>query len=226
MKLLQQRRRREQEIQAEEEKYRNKLLRGEREAMEEADRMRALRFLSGNASRDEDEDDDDVGLAPYEEEPVYQLMRGPDGRIYRVQVGVKQVPVVKPKSMSQNIRPLENEDHSMRQAFRESMDDVVVTEHNLEPTNRPTSKVPPPIRSLSSPSLGAPNEMKTIKSSSRTPPKSKKNSTAKKTRIQVIVEDASDSETEDEFYNSPWRNRRPSPGAWIEPVEYFQDLQR
>jgi hypothetical protein len=35
----------------------------------------------------------------------------------------------------------------------------------------------------------------------------------------VIVEDASDSEYEDEELNSVWCNRRPSPGEWMEPVE-------
>jgi hypothetical protein len=41
-----------------------------------------------------------------------------------------------------------------------------------------------------------------------------------KRRITVTVEDASDSECESEF-DSPWRNRRPSPGQWMEPVEPF-----
>jgi len=39
-------------------------------------------------------------------------------------------------------------------------------------------------------------------------------------RITITVEDASDSECEDEF-DSPWRNCRPSPGQWIEPVEPY-----
>lgn len=36
--------------------------------------------------------------------------------------------------------------------------------------------------------------------------------------VTVVVEDASDSECEDDS-RSPWRNRRPGPGQWIEPVE-------
>ncbi len=43
-----------------------------------------------------------------------------------------------------------------------------------------------------------------------------------KRRITVTVEDASDSECESEF-DSPWRNRRPSPGQWMEPVDPFYD---
>lgn len=36
----------------------------------------------------------------------------------------------------------------------------------------------------------------------------------------VVVEDASDSEDEDDILKSVWRNRRPSPGNWMEPVEH------
>jgi hypothetical protein len=39
-------------------------------------------------------------------------------------------------------------------------------------------------------------------------------------RVTIIVEDASDSEMEDELTSSPWRNRPPSPGQWIEPVNF------
>jgi hypothetical protein len=35
----------------------------------------------------------------------------------------------------------------------------------------------------------------------------------------VIVEDASDSESEKDELRSVWRNRLPSPGQWMEPVE-------
>merc|ERR1712232_597412 len=38
-------------------------------------------------------------------------------------------------------------------------------------------------------------------------------------KVTVIVEDASDSEYEDDKLDSIWRNRRPSPGQWMEPVE-------
>jgi hypothetical protein len=51
--------------------------------------------------------------------------------------------------------------------------------------------------------------------------KSKNGKDKKEKKIAVVVEDASDSEYNDE-YKSPWRNRRPSPGQWMEPVESFQ----
>jgi len=44
----------------------------------------------------------------------------------------------------------------------------------------------------------------------------------RKRYITVTVEDASDSECENEF-DSPWRNRRPGAGMWIEPVEPYYE---
>jgi len=44
--------------------------------------------------------------------------------------------------------------------------------------------------------------------------------TKRKQRVTVIVEDASDKENEDDM-NSFWRNRHPSPGQWMEPVDHF-----
>lgn len=43
----------------------------------------------------------------------------------------------------------------------------------------------------------------------------------RKQRVSVVVEDASDSENEDADLKSIWRNRRPSPGQWIEPIEFY-----
>lgn len=47
----------------------------------------------------------------------------------------------------------------------------------------------------------------------------RQNSKARRKKVTVIVEDASDSETDDESH-SVWRNRVPSPGeSWMEPIE-------
>ena len=51
--------------------------------------------------------------------------------------------------------------------------------------------------------------------------KSRKNSKGRKKKITITVEDASDSEYDDDF-SSPWRSRRPGPGeSWIEPVDLY-----
>jgi len=42
-----------------------------------------------------------------------------------------------------------------------------------------------------------------------------------KKQITFIVEDASDSEQEED-YNSVWCQRRPKPGEWMEPVEHLE----
>merc|ERR1711862_646679 len=50
----------------------------------------------------------------------------------------------------------------------------------------------------------------------------KKRNKKSKKRVTVLVEDASESEGEDEF-DSICRNRRPSPGEWMEPVKAFEN---
>ena len=71
---------------------------------------------------------------------------------------------------------------------------------------------PPLNRKSTSKSMGDEN----IAGISKVLPKKKS-----KKKITFIVEDASDSETENDEYKSIWRNRHPSPGKWMEPVESF-----
>ena len=224
--VMEERRRREQLLQAEkEEARRKKLLREEREAREEAerrDRMRALRFLSGDAM-DENTDDDQSGSESeessmgYHEEPIYELMRGPDGRVYRVPVGVKRIPRPVPQKFHQSKKENRSPFHSSMENGQKKTD----VETNMKKTSNevPTN----PLENLMSHSTLLEQQGESKQTTKKTK-KGKKNRNGKKKRIQVIVEDASDSETEDEFYKSPWRNRRPSPGAWIEPVEFFDRL--
>jgi len=212
--IQEERRRREQLMQAEkEEAYRKKLLR-EREAREEAerrDRMRALRFLSGDEMDDSTDEDQSSSKSEessmgYHEETIYELMRGPDGRVYRVPVGVKRVPVP-PRHILQKVHPSKKENRSPLNKSMENVQKQTEFEANMM-----TAKDVPP------------EEREESKQIAKKAKKTKKSRSGKKKRIQVIVEDASDSETEDEFYKSPWRNRRPSPGAWIEPVEFFERM--
>jgi len=39
-------------------------------------------------------------------------------------------------------------------------------------------------------------------------------------KVTVLVEDASDDESEHDSFKSVWHNRRPSPGQWMEPVDF------
>jgi hypothetical protein len=222
--VMEERRRREQLLQAEKEEARRKKLLREREAREEAerrDRMRALRFLSGDAM-DENTDDDQSGSESeessmgYHEEPIYELMRGPDGRVYRVPVGVKRIP----RPVSQKFHQSKKENRS---SFHSSMENGL-KKTDVETNMKTSNEVPTnPLENLMSHSTLLEQQGESKQTTKKTK-KGKKNRNGKKKRIQVIVEDASDSETEDEFYKSPWRNRRPSPGAWIEPVEFFDRM--
>jgi len=226
MAILEERRRREQEL-VEEEAYRMNLLR-DRQAVELAerqDRVRALRFLSCNNQNDDADNDDSNSeyrtTARYAREPVYQLVRGSDGRVYRVQVGTKQVPIQSKSSRSEDVGPLDKEDGPTDRSFHGSLNDIRDAKNVEEKDSSPAKEV---TKSASFTTILSENE------ESKAIPvmvsKKGRTGTKKTTRIQVIVEDASDSETEDEFYNSPWRNRRPSPGAWIEPVEFFDANRR
>merc|ERR1712217_799110 len=52
-------------------------------------------------------------------------------------------------------------------------------------------------------------------------PAEKKKSLTQQSNITVLVEDASDSEYEEDEKEAIWRNRHPSPGQWMEPVFGF-----
>jgi hypothetical protein len=51
------------------------------------------------------------------------------------------------------------------------------------------------------------------------PPELPQKSSLPRGRVTVVVEDASDDESDHESLKSVWRNRRPSPGQWMEPID-------
>jgi hypothetical protein len=141
-----------------------------------------------------------------EEEPVFRLMRGPDGWIYRVQVGKTR----KEKSTLKYSDDKENlpDRVSLARPKQQRTTKLANSEAEME---EPQAK---PTMMEDTPQL-------------RCRPSKKKKPVHKKgkKRVTVIVEDASDSEAEDDLNNSPWRNRRPSPDEqWMEPVEGFEDF--
>jgi hypothetical protein len=235
-------------LEDEEDMYRNQLLheRAVKEA-ERQDRMRALRFLSSGEIEDDDEDhnseSDDATTSDYKEEPVYQLMRGPDGRIYRVQVGVQRVPIPHPQQpaykkatpqLRERRRTVEKESHTLPIKTRSPpaatefvngspMDEDDAEKALLEQSTPLPDKVPTSNTNLKPSSKMTTTTTRNANDNVAASPAGTKKKKKKKTRrIRVVVEDASESETEDEFYNSPWRNRRPAPGKWLEPVEFFE----
>merc|ERR1711907_515504 len=91
-----------------------------------------------------------------------------------------------------------------------------VTKDVVEDSTHPDTDTEDEYDNSASSSIGRKNNTVVLQS----PPEKKKK--PKRKRVTIIVEDASDSEYEDDDYNSPWRNRRPSPGQWMEPVENYQ----
>ena len=193
--------------QLEEEAYEEELRR--RRAVAEAeDRRRARQFLRGpspvahrysseesGASSDESDEED---------QPQYRLVRGMDGNIYRVPVPssrkARSRKTQKPQRGPQQTKGVSTDKEKLSGSAQETLREINSFETEQEVRSQPVAA-----------------SRRSFSKSQKTTGKTPKGLKTKK-RVTIIVEDASDSETEDELH-SPWRNRRPSPGEWMEPVE-------
>lgn len=192
----------------------------EREA-ERQDYHHALRFLRG--------DDDEIsGNTPsqgqeVDEGPIFRLMRGPDGRIYRVPLQKTNEKVSTSRSHPQmkktpSTAEIPNEgfvknaarrDTTIAQGSAEMPSMVTEQRESTDSENTHINGVKP----------GMNEEKNTMAAVSVNC-----NKRTKKV-VTVTVEDASDIEEDDDL-KSPWRNRRPSPGEWMEPVAMFDKIPR
>jgi hypothetical protein len=144
----------------------------------------------------------------------YRIIRGPDeSLLYRVPASCIPRSVdfeteeTSPEETSPSTNPLRTKAQRMQKPAEETNENI---------------RRPNPLHGGTTAS-GAPRSAEQEKALlQKSSTKGNKQKSGKK-RVTVIVEDASDSETEDEF-KSVWRNRRPSPGEWIEPVEDFKSL--
>jgi hypothetical protein len=120
-------------------------------------------------------------------EPQWEIVRGPDGRLYRVALDPRDDETEIDKHRIQRKQKQKKTKQSSRHldSTGERDDSNVLKDRNTKQ-----------------------NLMKEIK--------------PRRKRVTIIVEDASDSEMEDELISSPWRNRPPSPGQWIEPVGQYK----
>lgn len=172
--LQQQQRQREQEELRERELY-------ERLWQQKQDARRARQQQQRQHGMFADHDDD-------HEEPLYEIVRGRDGRLYYLQ---------KQPSFQKH----EEEEEQMEEDGSEGESDAGDHDDHSTAMGLSTKITREPLRT-------------TITETEPSKPKLKK-------RVAIIVEDASDSEAEDDDYRSPWRNRRPSPGEWMEPVDIY-----
>merc|ERR1712224_328283 len=168
----------------------------------------------------------------------FELVRGPDGRLHAVRktnmdsddddrMGVEPSQPVKKNKKSKSVSK-KNKKNKLWNSLRRtrSSDDMdtdderptiqEVTKDVVEDSTHPDTDTEGEYDNSTSSSISRNNNNVVMQS----PPEKKKK--PKRKRVTIIVEDASDSEYEDDDYNSPWRNRRPSPGQWMEPVENYQ----
>jgi hypothetical protein len=145
-----------------------------------------------------------------QQEPVVRLVQGPNGRSYRINMGHARPerPTSKAPVDKENCRRTPRDEPVVvaRRGSSERAAPNVVEE-------QPESNKPVPTTNRVD--VGAPQHY--------LPKQSKKEKKSKK-RMTMIVEDASESEAEDDEFHSVWHNRRPSAGEWMEPVENFENL--
>lgn len=221
------RQRQEEREEQQRQAYEAARLRRERAEAEAAERRRAQQRYWKTKPFEEETDSES------EEDPEYQVVRGYDGRLYRMRNPVFQKQLRTPRAPKNRL--LEGPDSDLKlgrdgrlyRVRKESQNEkqapsspIKVSVEDMEnvPKTRdiPITKTTVAMDVDSEDVRDAALTKKTLKN-----PKKDKKSKKKRKKITVIVEDASDSEYEDEF-KSPLRNRLPSPGEWMEPVEYFQ----
>jgi hypothetical protein len=151
-------------------------------------------------------------------EPSYQVVRGLDGRLYRVPIKMEsKLPTTQqepPTTAAETKVPyciVRGRDGRLyRVATPATTNDESPPEDIIPPASVPEVSINAsehPLHQMKKKEDPAPKLM------------GKESNKPRHRRVTVIVEDASDSENEDEELNSVWRNRRPSPGEWMEPVE-------
>jgi len=239
-----------QRMQAAREDYIRRLQEEEayRQAYEEAKRRRQIeeakqlqQYLYGSDvefdGKSEEAEDEEVT------EPIFRVMQGPDGQLYKVKIGEKARPEPKLRrrsSQSKSFVPPPSEDtYQLMRGPDGRIYSIKLQQQtkNKEEKPMPTTpmstradvdyrKSPPAFSksaeessSLVDEEIVSPRKIPIQKSTSILQERSTSGKDKRKQKVSVlVVEDASDSESEDD-YKSVWRNRRPSPGQWMEPIQ-------
>jgi hypothetical protein len=154
-------------------------------------------------------------------EPSHEVVRGLDGRFYRVPIEMEpEVPTVqRGKSHMKEETKLSHCTVRGRDGRLYRVQSPAVSTHDESLLPRDII----PMASVPESSINASELPFQMKENECPSPKlvGKESNEPRRGRVTVMVEDASDSENEDEELNSVWRNRRPSHGEWMEPVEYM-----
>lgn len=193
----------------------------QREAYEAARRQRAQQqrkyWRPNNSYGDAESSDSD-------EEPEFHIVRGYDGRLYQIKNPAYQKRRQHEVDQTEVVRGRDGRLYRVKkqkQTYQPSQPSQPTTSSSVE-SDDSTSRDIPITKTSATVDIDPEGERIAMETKSKIyRNKRDKKSKRKKKRITVIVEDASDSEYEDEM-NSPWRNRRPDPGEWLQPVENFQ----
>jgi hypothetical protein len=147
-------------------------------------------------------------------QPKYQLVRGIDGLIYRVPIRRTD------QSDGQNLPSLRRPTVEKEPPHLESKDASEDLSHTPElgvSRNNTTKQAESKITSNGTPDEEVRGRVVVdVRVPEAKGPKKGRN----RRKMTVVVEDASDSEGDKDEFKSVWRNRRPSPGQWIEPVDF------
>lgn len=148
-------------------------------------------------------------------QPKYQLVRGIDGLIYRV-------PLCRGETgKSQNLpamrRPTVEKAKPPQVQSKESSDHL---SHIPGPVVSRNKSMPADVSKLATEAPLDKESRGRVVVDVRVPEAKDSKKGRNRRKVTVVVEDASDSEEENDDLKSVWRNRRPSPGQWIEPVDF------
>merc|ERR1712003_195473 len=167
--------------------------------------------------RHQDSDDDDYEL---------DIVRGRDGNLYYVK---RPVSMKKNQQQQQSRQRNQQPTITEEQAYDRSEESSSSSEEDfgMKSSRMLAHHRIHPIRRRGAVAAESPTRPKrssiTEKRSSITGRRASISQKSLPNGLTFLVEDASDSECENEF-DSPWRNRRPSPGQWMEPVEALEAL--
>lgn len=179
-----------------------RLLAAERERQRRAEQMRCNQEIPYKIVRGSDGRLYKVPLPQQEEaQPQERFVRGPDGRLY-----VLNQPEYR-----------DSESQTSEDSIRQSQSEQSFTTATDGPTESDDEAESASFHSTTpffkSPTNSTPSKKSAVLE------RHIRDTPSMLSKVTVIVEDASDSEEEDDISKSIWRNRRPSPGeSWMEPV--------
>mmetsp|Transcript_26936 Transcript_26936/g.57992 ORF Transcript_26936/g.57992 Transcript_26936/m.57992 type:complete len:240 (-) Transcript_26936:155-874(-) len=150
--------------------------------------------------------------------PSYQIFQGPNGRLYRVPCDVSD-DIVYPHSNTDIDHGLflnHTEGEEEKESYRKNCDETFVDNYDIAKRESSDSE------SVISHEC---DEFQGIDANSQMEIASREASPMEEDslpRQEIVVEDVPNEEDEElRELRSVWRNRVPSPGQWIEPIEYF-----